>query len=357
MDAKSFKGNRWIIISGKYEGVEKYAVDELYKLVQQHVPYILTVYADDANPEDLKENLRDDLKNYNIIFIGTEYSNEYIAELSKDGIIGFNKDDDTAYMEKQENEALNRSKQGYAIKVCKSSLNPERQMIVLAGAGENGVLYAVRDFGHYYCDVYLHSKFRMSGICVPFIEAMPEYEVIEIPAVKNRGLWTWGHVIYDYRRYLDNMSKWKMNMVTIWNDYAPINAKEIVNYAHSRGIKVIWGYTWCWGEKVDPKNKEELEMWTKRVMDTFEAWYSGTGGDGIYFQTFTETSSKSIDGSSIAGLVVEWVNHIGGRMLEKYPDLWIQFGLHATSVKDEYIKLADIDPRINITWEDAGCFP
>ncbi|HOJ12593.1 MAG TPA: hypothetical protein PK733_18670, partial [Clostridiales bacterium] len=107
MDAKSFKGNRWIIISGKYEGVEKYAVDELYKLVQQHVPYILTVYAGSTASEglkdelkedlreDLREGLKSDLKNYNIIFIGTEESNEYIAGLLKDGIIRLNKDDDT----------------------------------------------------------------------------------------------------------------------------------------------------------------------------------------------------------------------------------------------------------------------
>jgi hypothetical protein len=64
-----------------------------------------------------------------------------------------------------------------------------------------------------------------------------------------------------------------------------------------------------------------------------------------------------IDGASIAELVTGWVNRIAGRLLEKYPDLWIQFGLHATSVKNEYEKLAEIDPRINITWEDAGSFP
>lgn len=92
-------------------------------------------------------------------------------------------------------------------------------------------------------------------------------------------------------------------------------------------------------------------------MDTYETQYAGTGADGIYFQTFTETSNTTIDGLSISDLVVKWVNHIGGKMLEKYPDLWINFGLHATSVKDEYKKLSGVDPRVNITWEDAGCFP
>lgn len=359
MDPKNFKGSRWVIVSGKYEGVEKYAVDELHKLVQQYVPYVLPVFSDDTDSEKFK--------NYNVIFIGTEESNRYIAKFKKDGIVEFKKDsivkfskaskDNTDNSEKGGYEALSHAKQGYTMKVCESCFNTERQMIILAGMGENGVLYAIRDFEHYYCDAYLHNKLKMSGVCIPFIEPMPEYEITEKPVVENRGLWTWGHVIYDYRRYLDNMSKWKMNIVTIWNDYAPVNAREIVDYAHSRGIKVVWGYTWCWGESVDPTNKEDLEKWTKRVMDTYETQYAGTGEDGIYFQTFTETSNTTIDGLSISDLVVKWVNHIGGKMLEKYPDLWINFGLHATSVKDEYIKLADIDPRINITWEDAGCFP
>ena len=332
MDMKSYEGKRWIIVYGKYEGVEKYAVDELYKLVQQYVPYILTISTHDAKPEDIRD--------YNIILIGTEESNRYIAQLKESNIL-----------------TVNQNKQGYTIKVSESSFNPERQMIILAGKDGNGTLYSVRDFEHYYCDVYLHKQFRMSGICVPFIEEMPEYEAAGAPAVENRGLWTWGHVIYDYKRYLDNMSRWKMNIVTIWNDYVPLNAKDIVEYAHSRGIKVIWGYSWCWGEDVNPKDEKELEKWTKRILDTYEFQYADTGGDGIYFQTFTETSDTIMHGLSIADLVVKWVNHIAGKLLEKYPELWIQFGLHGTSVMNEYMKLADVDPRINITWEDAGSFP
>jgi hypothetical protein len=40
--------------------------------------------------------------------------------------------------------------------------------------------------------------------------------------------------------------------------------------------------------------------------------------------------------------------------LEKYPDLDIQFGLHATSILDNYTCLEELDSRITITWEDAG---
>lgn len=350
MDPKDFKGSRWAIVSGEYKGVEKYATDEIYKLVQQYVPYILPVFSLDTDKALLKD--------YNVIFIGTVESNSYIAGFKADGIISFEKAvQKKTHLNIGKDGLSNHLEQGYTIKVCESCFNPERQMIILAGIGEKGVLYASRDFEHYYCDAYLYSRLRMSGVSIPFVEKMPEYEISEIPTVQDRGLWTWGHVIYDYKNYLDNMSKWKMNIVTIWNDFAPVNAKEIVDYAHSRGIKVIWGYTWCWGESVDPTNKEELEKWTKRVMETYETQYAHTGADGVYFQTFTETSNTSIDGLSISDLVVRWVNHIGGKLLEKYPELWIHFGLHATSVKNEYDKLAQIDPRINITWEDAGCFP
>ena len=47
------------------------------------------------------------------------------------------------------------------------------------------------------------------------------------PALENRGLWTWGYVIYDYRRYLDNMARLKLNMLVVWNDCAPRNEPYI----------------------------------------------------------------------------------------------------------------------------------
>jgi phosphosulfolactate synthase (CoM biosynthesis protein A) len=57
--------------------------------------------------------------------------------------------------------------------------------------------------------------------------------------VSESGIWTWGHVIYDYRGFLKNMRSLGMNKITIWNDYAPINASEIVEKARKNGIRVI----------------------------------------------------------------------------------------------------------------------
>jgi hypothetical protein len=42
---------------------------------------------------------------------------------------------------------------------------------------------------------------------------------------------------------------------------------------------------------------------------------------------------------------------------EKYPNLELQFGLHATSVKRNLKYILETDPRIHIIWEDVGAFP
>ena len=46
--------------------------------------------------------------------------------------------------------------------------------------------------------------------------------------------------MYDYRGFFENMARLKLNEIIIWNDYAPTNGREIVAYAHSLGIRVIW---------------------------------------------------------------------------------------------------------------------
>ncbi|MCL2463286.1 MAG: hypothetical protein FWF44_11515 [Defluviitaleaceae bacterium] len=330
MDYVTHEGPRWTIVYGAYEGVEKHALDVLYGIVAPHVPYILTVTAPDADIGALRD--------FNIIFLGTVGSNPYLRDLAGKGIF-----------------APNDKKEGYAIKVSASAYNPGRQMVVLAGADENGVLYAVDDFEHYYIDPNVDDIYGKKTV---FTGKMPEYARSSSPAVAERGFWTWGHVIYDYRKYLDNMAKWKLNFITIWNDFAPLNAKEVTDYAHSRGIKVIWAFSWCWGETdVDLSDARQLDLWTERVIHTYETQYAGLGGDGIYFQTLTETAETRVNGVPIAKLAVDWVNRIAGKLLEKYPGLWIKFGLHASSIKENYGYVAEIDPRLNITWEDAGAFP
>ena len=75
-----------------------------------------------------------------------------------------------------------------------------------------------------------------------------EYTYSEVSDHKIRSIFTWGHSINNFREYIDNMARVRLNEVIIWNDYVPINIDEIVEYAHSYGISVVLGYSWGWRE-------------------------------------------------------------------------------------------------------------
>jgi hypothetical protein len=190
---------------------------------------------------------------------------------------------------------------------------------------------------------------------------LPEFKACDTPAIAHRALWTWGHVIYDYRKYFENMAKLRLNEVVIWNDRLPINSKDVVDYAHALGIKVIWGFAWGWGvkcdevlEKFDETGRAALK---ENVLSTFKNDYMNSGCDGIYFQSFTELAVDNVGGVLIADIVTDLVNELSGELLALCPDLHIQFGLHASSVKTHLDVIAKVDKRVHIVWEDCGAFP
>ena len=194
---------------------------------------------------------------------------------------------------------------------------------------------------------------------IPFIEDFKNEEYRLIPSTDDRGLWTWSHVIYDYKKYIENLARLKLNRVTVWNDKTPINAAEFVEYAHSYGVKVIWGYSWGWSQSVDfdISSDEQMHEWGEKALETYEKQYAGTNADGIYFQMFTETANTVQNGVSIAEAAVKWTNYISGKILEKYPHLHIEFGLHAMSVSSQLETIAGTDQRVSIVWEDCGDIP
>ena len=110
----------------------------------------------------------------------------------------------------------------------------------------SGVLYGVMEFNKKLATLATHDKE------VPAAPSMRLRNSVltDSPVIENRGIWTWGYVIYDYRRFFDNMARLKMNRLTVWNDRPPVNCRQFIDYAHSRGIKVILGYSWgiCPGE-------------------------------------------------------------------------------------------------------------
>jgi len=313
---------RFAIIHGELStGLKKRAIEELSStLLEYTLEYPVCIKCDTGA----------DLSEYKCIYVGTKESNSYINKHSQ------------SVLTKDEEYAIT-VKDGVAI---------------IEGLDDAGVLYGVIDFYNEYVvkHQYLDDPNRYF---VNFLlgDTLPDFEHRSSPSVKERGLWTWGHVIYDYRGYLSNMMKLKMNRVVIWNDHAPVNAGEIVDCAHSMGIKVIWGFSWLWDTDCAKFDLNDIDRYSEEIFQKYEREYAHLGGDGIYFQTFTELHTDNIGGVNIAGAATDFVNRTASLFFEKYPDIEIQFGLHATSVKNDLGYIKATDERIRIVWEDLGAFP
>jgi hypothetical protein len=325
-----YEGIRWKLVYGVYEDVQQYAVNEIQKCIQKYLPYIIKV-------EKAGENTIKDQDH--IILIGTADNNPLIKHLiNKDHI------DNPACL------------QGFSVSCIDSPWSEGKKLLVVTGYDPEGVHYGVMEFIDHLVNSYVmvDHPFKLREA----FDAIKPFRVCEYPLIENRGIWTWGYVIYDYKRFLDNMAKLRLNMITVWNDCPPINAIEFVEYAHARGIIVIMGFHWGWGiDKLDPNSDEDLAKTKTEVIANYVDNYKNLNIDGIYFQTFTETRDTEVGGTSIAALASKWVNDIASGLYEIDPDLYIQFGLHATSIVDNYTEFKSLDPRVTITWEDAGAVP
>ncbi len=291
---------------------------------------------------------RDALKDKDVILLGVGNSNRYVIELSDGGKI-----------------EKTQEKEGYSLTVFDSPYGKEKKMAVIFGADGNGLLYGTIDFLNLYmqdANMIGRLRYEMPSLYeFPFSEQLKDFRRISSPSVKERGIWTWGHCIYDYKKFFENMLYAKLNLIVIWVDYVPLNAKEIVDCAHKLGIKVIWGFSWGWENKsavvTDFSKPENLDEWKKKIVKKYEDEFKDTGADGIYFQTFTERTVNSIDGNNVAKMATDWVNGIAMELYERFGDMRIQFGLHATSVKDDIANLKGVDSRMDIVWEDLGSMP
>ncbi len=309
-----------VIVHGKLQnGVQRKAVSLLSKLILDHTleyPYCVEC---GGESDYLGERL---------FYIGTRASSSVIAALDR--------------------PELKRAEE-YRITVKGGT-------VYIEGADDVGVLYGCIDFFSKYA-VHLEypndDRYRIECFDGPF----PDFEYSHAPTVRSRGFWTWGHVIYDYRAYIDNMLMMKLNTLTVWNDRPPVNAKEIIDYAHSCGIKVIYGYSWLWGTDCTKVPFDRLYEYSETIFKQYEDEYSRLGADGIYFQSFTELKTDTVNGVVIADTVTDFVNRTAALFFEKYPDLELWFGLHATSVSGRLDSIARTDKRIRIVWEDCGAFP
>ncbi len=287
-----------------------------------------------------------------------DYTQEYpvcIADDSMENVLGFR----CIYIGTKESNA-------YIGKQCKEPLTvPEEYRILveddtvtIEGYDDAGVLYGAIDF---YDRFILPNEYPDDGDLyrVNFFEKdrLPDFECRSMPSVKARGLWTWGHVIYDYKGYIDHMMMLKMNRVIIWNDFLPVNARDITEYAHTRNIKVIWGFAWLWDTDCARFKMDSIGEESQKIFEKFEREFGDTEIDGIYFQTFTELNQEKIGGVLIAEAAADFVNCTAALFYEKYPSVEIEFGLHANSVKNRLEFIKTVDSRIRIVWENCGAFP
>ncbi len=244
---------------------------------------------------------------------------------------------------------------GFKIKVHKAE--NDKQRIDILAADETNLLYAAYDFKNKYIPYARYSNTHINPYYFNniFEEPLKEYDVTSKPKIKDRGIWTWGYVIYDYKKFIDNMVSIKLNTLIIWNDYLPLNIREVIDYAHKNGVKLYLGFAWGWDTSFE--DISDVNKMIPDILNTFETQYANLGCDGIYFQSFTEVSADNIGGVPVAETVTNFVNEIGGKILEKHKDFKLLFGLHATSVKNKLDIIKNVDDRISIIWEDAGAFP
>lgn len=329
------------LVLDSYSGITKKAADMLSGSIAQYLGYeVLPTVTYDKMPEKMK-------KERTIIALGRVSRHPILKKGAELGLISVPDDDE-----------------GYSVYVGKSFLSDEGDIVLIGANDERGVLYGCADFCNEYLSLlggngYIFEGGHFDNI---FARELVPYSKSSSPAIKTRAIWTWGHMIYDYRSFFENMARIRLNTAVIWNDACPINAGEVVDYAHSLGIKVIWGFSWGWdtGSHLEGIISESGDEFTKRIKEkvlyTFENDYKGCG-DGIYFQSFTEVVKEDVGGKSVADEVTKLVNNVAGELFERYPELHIEFGLHATSVKTKTDIIAGVDKRIHIVWEDCGAFP
>ena len=332
---------KWLIIYSDYEQ-EKRALQLLNGKLREKIDFPTECVEASAVTQE-------HLTKYHLILVGTANKNPIIRELIENKIL----------------ESCSLPQQ-YFIFVGENYYNPEKMMMVASGFDSNGVLYGAVDLVNLYLGDKVHdtkgynivdSRFYTTA----FVQKTPAFQRLSAPHVQERGIWCWAHCIYDYRKFFEHMMMLKLNLVVVWTDFAPLNAKEVVEYAHSCGIKLIWGYSWGWetGSRVvadfsDPTVQAE---WAEKIIGKYETEFMSTGCDGIYFQTFTERKENNVNGKCVAETVTQWVNYVFEKMRARHPLLRVQFGLHATSVKEDTEYLKGVHKDMDIVWEDCGAFP
>lgn len=323
----------WKIIYSDYSGPEKKAVELINKemgsiILRDAGAYTLHVLECEKADRAVTDK--------NAVILGTYYENEIIRNYINLSEIPEN---------------------GYVVKVMDSDASDDLKLVIITALSQQNIFYGAVDFVDDYFNMAAPKRGSLTFGDELFDHRLPDYYKAASPSIETRSIFTWGHPINDYMAYIDNMARLRLNELIIWNDYVPVNAGEIVQYAHEYGIKVIWGYSWGWSRNCKEIDFDNIDTVIDEAVKKYETEYANAAGDGIYFQSFTELRDEYIGEKLIAEAVTDFVNKTADCILKKYPALDIRFGLHATSVKNHLEFLKQIDKRVTIIWEDCGAFP
>ena len=326
-----YEGKRWVLRYGAYAGIERFALEELQRVVQASLPYVVRVEPAETSADG---------KGTNLLMLGTPENNPLIAELIAMNII-----------------APPVETEGYTVASLASPWDGTCRLLVVAGRDARGVLYGVEHF----CalsDRYITVTKGMGATDRRrALDAIGPFTLTEHPRIAHRGLWSWGYVVYDYRAFITNMARLRMNTLTLWNDVPPLNIEALLDYAHARGVYVNMAFPCGWGRDYDLTLAEHRERIVRDGLAHWHEHYRDLDVDGIYFQTLTEHTNTMLGKQSVASITCEMVNDIARRLLKAAPGLRIQWGLHAGSIGEQYPELAALDERVEIIWEDAGVIP
>lgn len=258
--------------------------------------------------------------------------------------------------------SLNPEMEGFTIQVSEN--DGENQRIEIIGQDEIHLLYGVVDFKNVYLP-YAEDADQHTPVYYfqpLFSQPLKPYNYTAKAKIQERGIWLWGYTMYDYHRFIDNMTELKLNTLIIWNDCLPINMSDVISYAHKNGVRVYLGYSWGWDDKqfgqlAELVTESSISRISEEIIQEYEEKYAGLNCDGIYFQSFTEHTSDIVNGIVVAEAVVDLVNRTAEKLLENHSDLKLLFGLHASSVTKRLDIIQTVDARVSIIWEDVGAFP
>ena len=226
-----YDGPRWHLIYGSYKGVEEFALNELQRMTQRCVPYVMEVHhAEEPVDQDA-----------NVILLGTAADNPLIAKMGSEGRV-----------------KLPTEPQGFTITCLKSAWSEKSKDGACCRRRFIGVLYGVVELNKKLASVSPDDRKEMPQA----LDNLGEFSAYESPVIENRGIWSWGYVIYDYRRFIDNMARLRMNRLLFWKVDPPLNCQEIISTACAfRESRLCSGFAWGWGmDSLDRMSSEHRRL-------------------------------------------------------------------------------------------------